>query len=72
MASTTKFELSIDCGNAAFDDNGTGCETARILRELADRIERSYNGILPDDYILRDDNGNRSGMARFYKGRSQD
>lgn len=70
MTACTKFELSIECGNAAFIDNGTGIETARILRELADKIEMSYNGRMPDEYYPRDENGNNVGKARFYIGRS--
>jgi len=67
MPSCTKFELNIECVNAAFDEN-TGAETARILRELADKIEFSYNGRLPDEYPVWDYNGNRVGVGRFYRG----
>ena len=36
---TTQFTLAIDTDNAAFDEGG-GAEIARILREVAERIER--------------------------------
>jgi len=72
MATCTKFEMRIQCDNAAFEDNGTGLETARILRQLADQIERGYNGRMPDEYYPRDDNGNCVGVARFYIGRLTD
>ena len=65
-----KFKLSIDCGNSAFDEN-QNAETARILRELADRIEREQTARLPDDFWISDCNGNRVGKAVFfYAGRN--
>lgn len=33
------FKLTIDTGNAAFEDEGKGCEIARILRAIADKVE---------------------------------
>ena len=35
------FKVQIDTGNAAFDEDngGAAAETARILREIADRLE---------------------------------
>lgn len=46
------FKLEIDTGNAAFDNDGDGDrhgEVARILRELADRIEAgNRNGQIYD------------------------
>ena len=55
------FSLEITCNNAAFEE-GAHLEVARILRELADRLEA-------DETIkqlkLRDVNGNTVGTARF-------
>ena len=63
----TKFKLSAICANAAFSES-PAMETARILRDLADRIEAEHCGRLPDEYRLRDINGNVVGDARFYLG----
>lgn len=46
-------------GNAAFEGNESG-ETARILRELADKIE---SGRLPE--TLLDVNGNAVGKVKY-------
>lgn len=55
------FTLKIKTDNAAFEEDPTA-ECARILRELADRIECAS----PDeDYPLRDVNGNKVGQAVF-------
>jgi hypothetical protein len=55
------FDLSIETNNAAFSD-GAMYEIARILRELADKIEHSEVEDYP--YInLRDYNGNIVGVA---------
>lgn len=35
------FKLEIETGNAAFDDGGAQHEIARILRDVADRVERA-------------------------------
>ena len=55
-----KFTLSIDCDNAAFDEDG-GSEVARILREAARWIG---GGALRDgaSSCLRDINGNEVGQ----------
>ena len=34
-----KFRATIDMGNAAFDDGNAPVELARILRDMADKIE---------------------------------
>lgn len=47
--------ITIDTSNSAFEDSPTW-ETARILRELADRL--SHGGGLPTLLWLRDANGN--------------
>lgn len=55
-----KFTLVINCDNAAFDDRNI--EVGRILRKLADRIERDQ---FIDGSPLMDVNGNRCGVAQF-------
>lgn len=56
-----QFTLEIETGNAAFSD-GPATEIARILRDLAARLER---GDFNDEMHLRDYNGNRVGRARL-------
>lgn len=52
--------LFIETHNAAFED-APASEIARILRDLADRIERN-----PEPYtVLRDINGNRVGECQI-------
>ncbi|KXS55004.1 MAG: hypothetical protein AWU57_600 [Marinobacter sp. T13-3] len=53
------FTLTIKTDNAAFEEPAQ--EVARMLRELADRIDRDSE--LPDVLPLRDLNGNRVGQA---------
>ena len=60
-----KLNLSIDTTNAAFDGDDRGPELARILRELADRLEDGRFGPMDTAAPLRDINGNRVGMALF-------
>jgi len=55
-----KIEITIETGNAAFDDE-PATEIARILRKLADRFER--DGALPDGLPLQDANGNTCGRV---------
>ena len=57
----SNFTLNIQTDNAAFQDDGPSVEVVRILRELADKIERTG----ADDYSLIDINGNRVGSANF-------
>lgn len=57
--------VEIKTDNAAFADHNRGPELARILHDLADRVERGgccYDGA---DLVLFDYNGNRCGEARF-------
>lgn len=56
-----KFILQIDCGNAAFRDNGIRNEIPRILVKAARQISTS------DAYERRcfDDNGNRVGSWKI-------
>ncbi len=51
------FTLRIETENAAFAEN-LGGELARVLRDVADRLERST---CYDESILFDANGNRVG-----------
>lgn len=52
MSRTKTFTITIETGNAAFDDGNEGNEVARILRAAADKAEagstatplRDYNG----------------------------
>lgn len=52
------FKLYIRTGNAAFDENKSE-EVARILREVADKIEA--NGVQRHFQSIRDINGNDVG-----------
>lgn len=62
MARTKPFKLRIDTGNAAFADGNAPAEVARILREIADRIDG--RACLPDVLRLFDVNGNYVGAAQ--------
>lgn len=69
-----QFTVSIDCGNAAFCDESAdrptiesaGPELARILREIANRIEsgRDYDFF----QTIRDTNGNDVGRYAMKRG----
>lgn len=62
-----KVLISIDCGNAAFDDGMEGVEVARILRELAEKVDE--RGMREGDvYPARDVNGNRVGELKVKRG----
>ena len=61
MTQRRKFELKFDMENAAFEE-APELELARILRDLAARIEVSGAGV-PSEYVIRDVNGNRVGEA---------
>lgn len=57
----TEFTLRFDTGNAAFDDGNGAHECARILRGIAERIERAAgNGA--NAGTVHDVNGNRIGQ----------
>lgn len=66
--------IDMDCGNAAFtanndddvslNDHARRTEAARILREVAEKLEGGYDGA-----NLRDYNGNLVGVYRFINGR---
>lgn len=62
--------IEIETGNAAFED-APSCEVARILRELAARIEREMpvpkHALDVGAWALRDvnGNGNRVGYVQF-------
>lgn len=58
-------KIHVRTDNAAFADHGAGPELARILRELADRIDRE--GDQPgrgEVWPIMDRNGNRVGTVR--------
>ena len=52
-------EIEIKTGNAAFQNGNRGYEIARILRELADKVEGGAFGKV----VLMDINGNKVGEA---------
>lgn len=67
------FSLRIECDNSAFFPTASdrNAELARILRDLANRLENdSAMSRAPDvsEYILRDLNGNRVGKAAIGEG----
>jgi len=51
--------------NAAFDEGGKGYELARILRDLADKVQETHSFNENDDTKLRDGNGNTVGTVKF-------
>jgi len=57
-----KFNLTIDCDNAAFDGSNLGPELFMILQELA-RVAKYYNADDPTIGLepVFDSNGNRIG-----------
>ena len=59
---TDQITITIETGNAAFEEAGTGQEVARILRKLADQIEE-WPGASAFKVGLRDVNGNRVGWC---------
>ena len=56
------FKLQMDTDNAAFGDDDKGPEVARILREIAERIEDG-----DESGTCRDINGNTCGAWQFGK-----
>lgn len=58
----SKMQIEINADNAAFDDEPS-YEIARILRDLAKRIET--NGCHDATFSLYDVNGNKCGWADF-------
>ena len=57
----TEFNVKIKTENSAFEENGIGLETARILRVIADKIEQSEADGNCIDY-----NGNKVGFWGFH------
>ncbi len=53
--------IKIETGNAAFESENT--ETTRILKELASKLEYSFD----DTVYLRDYNGNKVGFCACYE-----
>lgn len=62
------FWISFDVGNAAFDEDSGYVEYARILREVADKMENNEKPPFNRSFffVLFDINGNRVGTVRFY------
>ena len=54
------FQLHIETGNASFDDDNRQAELARILREVADTLERGFS-IGSASGRVYDVNGNSAG-----------
>lgn len=59
----TMFKLSFSTDNAAFSGDDRALETARILREIADKLEDGRENGVAMDY-----NGNRVGEWEFEDG----
>lgn len=55
-----RITITIETGNAAFEDNGNFTETATILRKLAAKFD---NGVVPGK--LLDTNGNACGKVKI-------
>lgn len=54
--------ITIDTDNAAFEGDNVGAETARILRDLADKVEyTNFVSTYDRRLALRDINGNTVG-----------
>lgn len=66
MSAILRLSVTIDCEGAAFDGYANG-ELARILGDLADRIESAASDdiLAPEGLSLFDINGNRCGSARI-------
>lgn len=60
--------IALHTDNAAFQENGKAVETARILRELANKIEIEGLPTEGGDYELRDVNGNACGLCWCEQG----
>ena len=60
------FQLHIETGNAAFEDDNRQAELARILRELADTMERGLS-IGSASGRVYDLNGNSAGSWELGK-----
>lgn len=58
------FVLTIDCDNAAFEDDDLEHELARILSVAANKVLQGHR-----EFNLRDVNGNTVGAGRFEEER---
>lgn len=57
------FQMRFDTNNAAFDDGQRIAETVRIIREIADRVERGHaTGLFQN---CHDANGNVVGTFKL-------
>ena len=61
------YTIKIDTRNDAFSGNSydTEMELARILRDLAGRLERTAGIVITDRAYLKDSNGNTVGYAEW-------
>lgn len=58
----TEFTLNIATGNSAFQDGDCGIELARILRKLANRVEKETGPVMVyNPLTVTDSNGNKVG-----------
>lgn len=62
-----KFQVVIDVENAAFELENRGNELARILRQVADKVEAASQGRSMGD--LRDINGNWVGRFGYVRAK---
>lgn len=62
----TVFTVKFDTDNAAFDDGNREAEIIRILRSIADRVER--DGCSGFFETIRDVNGNEVGRFALKNG----
>lgn len=61
-----KAKLEMRMNDSAFEQN-PGAEAARILRELAARVEQDNGDVKPGFiYTIRDANGNRVGIFEIH------
>ena len=65
MDAPNRLEIAIAGDNAAFDESPRD-EFARILRDLAARIESDLLGSGEEHYLVRDINGNTCGRCLLY------
>ena len=57
-----KVQITIETGNAAFQDYGEGIQTGAILEKLGSHLGRNFPlELVPTEFGLYDANGNRVG-----------
>ena len=65
----SSYEIRIHTDNAAFSDDSSFIEFARVLNKLADII--TFNSEIPEHFILADLNGNNCGFIRRIRSYSE-